>query len=436
MNSLKSVLMGSVAAISLAAGPAIAQDTATQPSEQQQTGASERSYDSVYGDNFAGLGDRTIDELVGTELVNDAGESIGEIDNFGLAGDQIVAIVGIGGFLGMGEHMVAMPIERLSYDGEQLVISDVTREELEALPEYDESQAQAFASDQTFRSSYEAGGGEAEMAQMEPSESQAADQPMDDVEQEVAEAEADAESGITPSDELAEAEQALENTGEEAADAAEEAGDAVEEAGEEVADAAADTGAAVENAGEEAADEVAQAGEEAAQETEQMADAAEAEMSEETEMSTDMAQGDAAVEGNSMATETADAENTGQMAQDADMASEGGWTEEMDSIFADIADQQIAELIGMEVASADGEVVGEVDNFALAGEDVVAIVGIGGFLGIGEHEVALSLGDMTYDGEKLVLSSMTEEQLREMPEYDEAEANYLPEDGTLRSSYE
>ena len=155
MNSLKSVLMGSVAAISLAASPAIAQDTATQPSEQQQTGASERSYDSVYGDNFAGLGDRTIDELVGTELVNDAGESIGEIDNFGLAGDQIVAIVGIGGFLGMGEHMVAMPIERLSYDGEQLVISDVTREELEALPEYDESQTQAFASDQTFRSSYE-----------------------------------------------------------------------------------------------------------------------------------------------------------------------------------------------------------------------------------------------------------------------------------------
>ena len=48
------------------------------------------------------------------------------------------------------------------------------------------------------------------MAEMEPSESQAADQPMDDVEQEVAEAEADAEAGITPSDEMAEAEQALE----------------------------------------------------------------------------------------------------------------------------------------------------------------------------------------------------------------------------------
>ncbi len=266
---------------------------------------------------------------------------------------------------------------------------------------------------------------------------------MDDVEQEVADAEAEAETEMTPGDEMAEAEQAVDNAGEEMADAA-------ENAGETTASAAEQTGDAVENAGEEAADEVAQAGEEVADETEQMAELAEAEMSEETGelttdtaetdmssdtgMATDTAQGDMANDNDAMTAGTA--ESGDQTTEGTEMASEGGWTQEMDTIFADIADQQIAELIGMDVASADGEVVGEVDNFALAGEDVVAIVGVGGFLGIGEHEVALSLGDMTYDGEKLVLSSMTEEQLREMPEYDENEANYLPEDGTLRSSYQ
>ncbi len=154
MNSLRVILMGSAAAISLAAGPALSQDTTT-PTDSQEQMATGRSYDEVYGENFAGLGERNIDDLVGTQLVNEAGENIGEIDNFGIAGEQLVAIVGVGGFLGMGEHSVALPIDRLSYDGQQLVISDVTKEELEALPEYDETQAQTVASGQTFRSGYE-----------------------------------------------------------------------------------------------------------------------------------------------------------------------------------------------------------------------------------------------------------------------------------------
>jgi hypothetical protein len=114
---------------------------------------------------------------------------------------------------------------------------------------------------------------------------------------------------------------------------------------------------------------------------------------------------------------------------------ESAWSEDMDRNFADLADRKIAELIGMRVAGADGEIVGEIDNFALEGVYAVAIVGVGGFLGIGEHDVALPLGDMTFDGEKLVLASLTKDQLREMPEYEGNEANRLPQDGTLRSTY-
>lgn len=502
MNSLKTLLMSSVAAVSLAASPALAQQSTDQtdaPGMEQNQGAqgaeivaSQRSYDESYGERFAEWGDKNVEELMGTGVVNDAGENIGEIDNFGLSGDTLVAIIGVGGFLGMGEHQVAVPIDQLSFNGDQLVLSGVTREDLEAMPEYDEQEAPTLAGDQTLRSGYEststdtAGNmqgtsadtetAQTDTAAVQPSDSSAADQPMDDVEEEVADAaDAGAANETTVEDQMAAGGESAEQN--------------LEQAGENVEQAAEATGQAVENATEEAADEVAEAGQDAAQEVDQATHEAQAEVAEEAdEMTADSqtaapaGETDTAAAGSSgdasseqpMATdtETAQAETpdqgggdamsaeteTADSAQSADQqstdviqaegdaevvqegtdtaSSDSGWTQEMDTIFADIADRQITELIGMEVASADGEVVGEVDNFALQGQDVVAIVGVGGFLGLGEHEVALPLGEMTYDGERLVLSSLTEDQIRDMPEFDEEGASYLPEDGTLRSSYQ
>jgi sporulation protein YlmC with PRC-barrel domain len=420
MINLKTMLMGSVAAISLAAAPALSQQADTTDAEaadtqMTQTATPGRSYEETYGEAFADIGDRNVEELIGTEVVNDAGETIGEVDNFGLSGDQLVAIAGIGGFLGIGEHSVALPMERLTFDGERLVISGVTREELEALPEYNDGDAQTFASNESLSSGYESTAVPAmgtESAAMQPSDDPASDQPMADAEEDVAAAAEADSSEMTADEQMAKA-----NTAE----------GELEEAGQELAQATEEAGDAVENAAEETGEAVAGATAEVTADAEEMTETAEAEMSEESE---------------EMTSETAEAEmseEADQMQAEADVAAteeEGGWTDEMNTVFADIADQQFAELIGMDVASADGEVVGEVDNFALHGENVVAIVGVGGFLGIGEHEVALSFGDMTYDGEKLVLSSLTEDQLREMPEYDEAEPNYLPEDGTLRSTYD
>lgn len=475
MTNLKTMLMTSVAAITLAAAPTLAQEaTSTEgqaPEAQQQmteAAPAERSFDENYGESFSGLGDRNVEELVGTRVVNDAGETIGEVDNFGLSSDeQIVAIVGIGGFLGMGEHSVALPLDQLTFDGEQLLLSGVTREELEAMPEYDEGAAQTFAADQTLRGGYEGtgmpgmttGSAPTDTAAVQPSEDPAADQPMEETEAEVADAaETGADNETTVEEQVSEAgegaEGAMEEAGQEVAQASEQAGDAAEQAGEQVAQTAENAGEAAQEAGSEATQEVAQATDEATDEAGQTTETAETEMQDSTEAAqTETAASDQAEPtggGTETATMAEGAEPAGDepavastdetaqgMADETETAAgESGWTEEMDTIFADIADQQITELIGMDVASAEGEVVGQVDNFALSGEDVVAIVGIGGFLGIGEHQVALSLGDMTYDGEKLVLSSMTEDQLREMPEYDEAEANYLPEDGTLRSTYD
>jgi hypothetical protein len=49
-----------------------------------------------------------------------------------------------------------------------------------------------------------------------------------------------------------------------------------------------------------------------------------------------------------------------------------------------------------------------------------AVVSVGGFLGIGDKDVALPLNDLQLgQGEAYLMSAATEDQLKQMPEYDE-----------------
>ena len=372
MANLRNILTGSVAMVSLAALPVLAQDAGTTlvPGDEiQQADSAQnappgepRPYDEVYGGEYAELGERDVQELVGTDVINDTGEEVGEIASFGLAGDQLVAIVGVGGFLGMGEQRVAIPLDQMTFDGERLLLSGVTRDQLEQMPEYDEATTRPLAETDTFRAGYDTGiaGG------IVPPQTEVV------------------EGGVAGETEPMLAEATAED-------------DTVQAEPEEVPERMVESG------------EV------------------------ETLSETDTVQAEADINPlPDVETETAAAEVEPGVVEATE---ETGWTQQMDQTFGEIADQQVADLVGMEVASAEGEVIGEVDNFALMGEEVVAVVGIGGFLGIGQHDIALSLGELTFDGERLVVS-LGEEQLREMPEFDETAANYVRAEGTLRGSYD
>lgn len=78
----------------------------------------------------------TAGTLIGTEVTSDSGETIGEVDNVVLVQGKEMAVVGVGGFLGLGEHDVALPLEELSSDGEQLHASGYTKEQLESMAEF------------------------------------------------------------------------------------------------------------------------------------------------------------------------------------------------------------------------------------------------------------------------------------------------------------
>ncbi|MCD7060177.1 PRC-barrel domain-containing protein [Pelagibacterium xiamenense] len=88
------------------------------------------------------------------------------------------------------------------------------------------------------------------------------------------------------------------------------------------------------------------------------------------------------------------------------------------------------EIIGAEIftaAAEDAEVIGEVNDFVLGqnGEIAAVVVGVGGFLGIGQKNVAINWSDLQLgtdpNGEQRLISSMTREQLENAQEFNREE---------------
>lgn len=81
-------------------------------------------------------------KLVGSKVKNNAGDTIGDINEILLTSDgsAAAAVIGVGGFLGMGEHQVAVQFKSLKIDrdpnGNDVVKLDTTKEALKKAPEW------------------------------------------------------------------------------------------------------------------------------------------------------------------------------------------------------------------------------------------------------------------------------------------------------------
>ena len=86
------------------------------------------------------------------------------------------------------------------------------------------------------------------------------------------------------------------------------------------------------------------------------------------------------------------------------------------------------DLIGQSVVNQNGDNVGEIYDIVLNASDqaVLAIVSVGGFFGFGEKNVAIPFEQLQPgENETILLSTATEEELKALPEYDDA-AGYTP----------
>ena len=89
-----------------------------------------------------------------------------------------------------------------------------------------------------------------------------------------------------------------------------------------------------------------------------------------------------------------------------------------------------SDFIGKTVYAQDGTSIGEVNDFFVTNDGKVqaVVVGVGGFLGIGEKNVAVSMPSiqMQPDGDniKLVINA-TKEELTDAPTYDRDKRVYV-----------
>ena len=78
-------------------------------------------------------------QILGKDVYNEAGEKVGDINDLIVAPSRAFAyaIVGVGGFLGMGEHNVAVPVSKLKQQMGKIVLSGATKEALKAAPKFE-----------------------------------------------------------------------------------------------------------------------------------------------------------------------------------------------------------------------------------------------------------------------------------------------------------
>ena len=147
--TLRKTLLTLTCAAGLAAG-ACAGASAADPAPQQgaSSGASETD------------GMVRASKFIGEPVRNGKGENIGTVDDLILnTSDRILfAVLSVGGFLGAGDRLVAVPFEELEFgskDVEGVVVYGMTKERLAAMPAFTYADARGGASRERFMQSAE-----------------------------------------------------------------------------------------------------------------------------------------------------------------------------------------------------------------------------------------------------------------------------------------
>jgi sporulation protein YlmC with PRC-barrel domain len=78
-------------------------------------------------------------KLTGKAVQNDKNEKIGSVDDFIIAQDKVLfAVLQVGGFLGVGGKLIAIPYEMLqiSDNGDKIIMPNASKDDLKKLPEF------------------------------------------------------------------------------------------------------------------------------------------------------------------------------------------------------------------------------------------------------------------------------------------------------------
>lgn len=79
-------------------------------------------------------------------------------------------------------------------------------------------------------------------------------------------------------------------------------------------------------------------------------------------------------------------------------------------------------VLDKDVYNSKNEKIGKVEDIIIAPDSAVsfAIVGAGGFLGVGRHDVAIPVGQFKLENNRFVLPGATKEALKKLPKFEYA----------------
>jgi len=99
-----------LAASALLTSVAFAQTPATTSTDRMMPSATSSSFQ----------GDWRASKVVGLNVYNDSNQSIGSINDLlaDKSGNIKAVVIGVGGFLGVGEHLVAIPFDKIKFSNE------------------------------------------------------------------------------------------------------------------------------------------------------------------------------------------------------------------------------------------------------------------------------------------------------------------------------
>ncbi|MEM8552837.1 MAG: PRC-barrel domain-containing protein [Pseudomonadota bacterium] len=108
-------------------------------------------------------------------------------------------------------------------------------------------------------------------------------------------------------------------------------------------------------------------------------------------------------------------------------------TEPANSVFA-------SDLVGLDVMGSDDEKIGDINDILISGDGSIAgvVIGVGGFLGLGEKDVAVPLGSLnieSVDGRTRAEIAATEAELLEAPLFSRLDGTTSDRLGAFERAY-
>ncbi len=81
---------------------------------------------------------KRLSQIIGAPVYGQDNKELGKVDDLVLTGDNQItlAVVSVGGFLGVGSKLVAFPFKQLASEGGRMTLPGVTADQLNAMPNF------------------------------------------------------------------------------------------------------------------------------------------------------------------------------------------------------------------------------------------------------------------------------------------------------------